>query len=479
MSFRVFLNVLSVILLSVSCGGGSTSNGNVVNNPTGSTVDTDGDGLSDADEAKRGTDPKNQDTDGDGFTDKQEVDFGSNPLDKNSVPQGCANLSATTNNRARPVDIIMAVDGSSSMAQEIRAIEQFINMSFASKLTAIDYRVILLAYYGNSSDITNKAMVPTLKADFSWELQDFFGICITPPLGANTCTKGTGDTFGLYTNADATSKPTASADGSIDMMEPESKTNTPRFYHINEAVNSKTPLVVLEHTYSNPDRFGIAPSGWKGLLREGSVPFFVVFTDDKAEGVTGNQFTEWLMAADKGGRFGTAAQPNYIFNSIIGIQPKADPGEPYLFTEPVKMGDKCAGASNVDTETYQQMSIATKGTRFSVCADNDPNVYNKLLESLAQGAIAGSVVPCEYTLSPPPAGKKYNYSGVIIRYTPGQGGAAQSISHVGDENSCTNGGYYVKDEVIRLCPKTCETVRNDQGAKLDVLVSCDAVVVAL
>jgi hypothetical protein len=48
--------------------------------------DTDGDGLSDAQELQIGTDPCNADTDGDGFADGVEVVSGSDPLDPNSTP---------------------------------------------------------------------------------------------------------------------------------------------------------------------------------------------------------------------------------------------------------------------------------------------------------------------------------------------------------------------------------------------------------
>ena len=43
-------------------------------------TDTDGDGLTDAEEAIYGTDPNNIDTDGDGLTDGQEIELGTNPL---------------------------------------------------------------------------------------------------------------------------------------------------------------------------------------------------------------------------------------------------------------------------------------------------------------------------------------------------------------------------------------------------------------
>ncbi len=49
------------------------------------SVDTDGDGLSDAEEAQLGTDPNAVDTDGDGYEDGWEVDEGTSPTNPNSV----------------------------------------------------------------------------------------------------------------------------------------------------------------------------------------------------------------------------------------------------------------------------------------------------------------------------------------------------------------------------------------------------------
>ncbi|CAI3464693.1 LPXTG cell wall anchor domain-containing protein [Enterococcus cecorum] len=49
-------------------------------------ADSDGDGLTDGEEKDHGTDPNSKDTDGDGYTDKEEVDAGSDLLDPNSHP---------------------------------------------------------------------------------------------------------------------------------------------------------------------------------------------------------------------------------------------------------------------------------------------------------------------------------------------------------------------------------------------------------
>lgn len=51
-----------------------------------SARDSDGDGLTDAEEEWYGTDPNNPDTDGDGYSDYKEIMEGTDPLDPNSYP---------------------------------------------------------------------------------------------------------------------------------------------------------------------------------------------------------------------------------------------------------------------------------------------------------------------------------------------------------------------------------------------------------
>jgi hypothetical protein len=55
--------------------------GDILGSVTDVFVDSDGDGLGDAEEVARGTDPRQPDTDGDGLTDGFEVRYGLNPLD--------------------------------------------------------------------------------------------------------------------------------------------------------------------------------------------------------------------------------------------------------------------------------------------------------------------------------------------------------------------------------------------------------------
>ncbi len=73
--------------------------------------DTDGDGLTDAEEKQLGTNPKKADTDGDGLTDKEELELGTNPLvkdtDGDGVPDGkdkCPLVAGTKKNQGCPED---------------------------------------------------------------------------------------------------------------------------------------------------------------------------------------------------------------------------------------------------------------------------------------------------------------------------------------------------------------------------------------
>jgi hypothetical protein len=52
--------------------------------------DSDGDGMTNAQESTYRTDPKDSDSDNDGYTDGFEVSIGSNPLDPQSIPQPMA-----------------------------------------------------------------------------------------------------------------------------------------------------------------------------------------------------------------------------------------------------------------------------------------------------------------------------------------------------------------------------------------------------
>ncbi len=83
---KIIIIIIAVVAIGLVVGvgfwlykgfGGATT---VVSTVTEVVIDTDGDGLSDADEVIAGTDSANPDTDGDGYTDGDEVKNGFDPL---------------------------------------------------------------------------------------------------------------------------------------------------------------------------------------------------------------------------------------------------------------------------------------------------------------------------------------------------------------------------------------------------------------
>lgn len=68
-------------------------------------VDTDGDGLTDAQEQDLGTDPENADTDGDGLTDGEEVnDYGTDPLNPDTDEDGLQDGEEVNSHNTDPLN---------------------------------------------------------------------------------------------------------------------------------------------------------------------------------------------------------------------------------------------------------------------------------------------------------------------------------------------------------------------------------------
>ena len=74
---------MRTMLLITAIGITACINGKAEEDPN---LDTDGDGLTDVEEAELGTDPNNEDSDGDGTSDGDEVDLGLDPNDGDSKP---------------------------------------------------------------------------------------------------------------------------------------------------------------------------------------------------------------------------------------------------------------------------------------------------------------------------------------------------------------------------------------------------------
>lgn len=297
--------------------------------------------------------------------------------------------------KKRPVDIIWAVDTSGSMSEEIAQIKANINAQFADILSAsgLDYQVIMLADRGLNT----------------------YQVCAYPPLGGQNC----GD-------------------------------NAPVYHAIDQTVASTNSLSLILSTYDSAN----AALNWAHLLRFNAVKVFIEVTDDNST-LAANSFDTSLLAKVPAGMFGTAANRNYIFHSIIGVTAG-------------NVSTKCPSAVNIGAQ-YQTLSNLTGGLMLPVCAAD----YSPIFQQIANG-IVGSLA-CEFLMPTASGGAAIDPDNVAMQYTP-SGGAPVTIPHVSDATQCSGDGWYYDNNAnptkLLLCPTTCTTVQGAQGGKVDILVGC-------
>lgn len=391
-------------------------------------ADSDGDGIPDGDENQNGTDPNNPDSDGDGVPDGVEIDIGTNP--NNPDDMGCASDRAQADVVSRPADIIFMIDTSSSMSGEADAVEARINDDLAGVLDAnnVDYRIIMLADFppddgGDPSD-------PTL--------------CIGPPLAPQDC-----------------------AD-----LNQDKPMNGERFFHYDTHVDSRDALQVALAEIADPngdDGQNSGPGqilgGWGTLLRPDSLKFFVAISDDNSNTHEAAEFDSEIRQAYAD--MNPGGDPlEYVFHSIIGIAEHPGGGA-WPPTEPVEADECTPGAVN-NGDIYQELSILTEGLRFPLCNNDD---FDVIFQAIASDVAQGVGLPCTYV--PEATGQgDIDFDNSAVVYEPGNGGANELFTQVSDPLQCFDGGYYLDAQQFTLCSATCSRVTADPAGTVAVFVGC-------
>jgi hypothetical protein len=364
----------------------------------------------------------------------------------------CAELSLQADLGVKPVDIIFVVGNNGSMAQEIAAVEENINDSFASVIEAsgVDYRVIMLSKSGGFQ----------------------FNVCVEEPLG------------GI---------PMGGCESEPNDAEP---VNTSKYYHYSVPINSDDSwckvLSTVDGTVS--DEYDLATNGWIEWLRPDAAKVFVVLSDSslncdymgndlddgpqspssgdipdaEAQAVTFDELLRGLSAT----HFGTEADRNYRWHSIVGLAAKDanDPTAPWEPTDDIEL-EKCSDGSVQAVSPalgYQALSRLTGGLRFPVCQFAN---YDTVFNIIAQGVIDGALLDCEFALPEAPEGQMVDRNTIEIDFTP-QGGQTQTFHQVSGPDECEDDAFYLDGDQIILCPQTCEEVQGFEEADLGVTAGC-------
>ena len=87
-----------------------------------------------------------------------------------------------------------------------------------------------------------------------------------------------------------------------------------------------------------------------------------------------------------------------------------------------------------------------------------------------------TAIGCQYNMPSADAGV-IDPDKVKVEYTPGSGGAPQELARANDAASCgPGGGWYYNNNanptLILLCPATCNAVKADQKAGIQIALGC-------
>lgn len=346
----------------------------------------------------------------------------------------CGSTQAGATLVREPIDIVLVVDNSDSMANEIIGVQNNINVNFASILANadLDYRVILIGRHGQALEDNS--------------------ICIEAPLsGAASC----------------------------DPL-PATAAITDRFFQYNMKIDSHDTFVKLLGAYRPPfedtifeDKSYLTEDGWNIYLRPGVRKVFVELTDDDPTEMSWQAFDAALLGLDAA-QFGSAGARNYIWHSIVGLDEKPDPSEAWLPQDAIVQG-LCGAADDVESAgvPYQELSRLTGGLRFPLCQSA---AYDVVFRRIATDVITRTTVACDFAIPPAPAGRSIDLGQVAVSFTESAGAPARTYGQAQDSSVCQPDAFYIEGDRIHLCPDSCELLKASPLATVDVLFTCASTV---
>jgi hypothetical protein len=156
-------------------------------------------------------------------------------------------------------------------------------------------------------------------------------------------------------------------------------------------------------------------------------------------------------------------------SDIPGIQAIAAAGvsgTPSILTFVIGVGDALTNLHAI---------AQSGGSTQAFIVDTAADVEQQFLDALE--AIKGSVLGCTFTIPEPTMGEP-DFNKVNVDYTPGGGGAAETIPRVDGPGDCPamGDGWYYNDPAnptqIILCPYTCDRVSADDMGRVDIVLGC-------
>lgn len=374
---------LVVLLLSGLLIAGCSDHS--VGDPDGSNGDLDGNGGGDS----------IQRTDGGSFSDEF---------------QECTSVWETARNTRGPADVILAIDNTPSMYNEIEEVRA--NMNRFSQMVAeegLDLHIVLISCY----------TLDCLRQD-NWHT-----ICIDPPVGVADACQESGDHL----------------DDSVP----------PEYLHVNSSVESTKGLESIVDTHGE----------WGHMIRDDAAKHVVVVSDDN-DYWTAEQFNTALLALDS--RFA-----GYQFHGIFAYMSK-DEACAISESEPCCIYSAPDGEGVI----YKELVQMTGGVSGDMCLQDFDPVFNELATAVIESARLSCewVIPdppLDLELDPALVNVEYS-DGAGNTFLIGRISSSDKCSQVEHAWYFDNPD---DPTVIYICPQTCEWIQGNPGATIRVQFGCE------
>jgi hypothetical protein len=243
--------------------------------------------------------------------------------------------------------------------------------------------------------------------------------------------------------------------------------NLPGYLHLPIFVASNDALDLFVTHYEE----------YKAQLRPDAVKTFLVVSDDDSW-TSAATFTNQILALDppmfEGFKFDAIAAADGPGVCAACVQQGCQSCQS-------KCCDKvqnCYAISWAEGAVYKQLVAQTGGVFADLCGQD----FDPVFQDLATAVVESSSIACTYDIPAVPDGGAIDPTKVNVTYTPGGSDVAQTIGYVpGGAAACgASGGWYYDDpaapSTILLCPATCDVVKADSGARVDVAFGCDTII---
>ena len=118
------------------------------------------------------------------------------------------------------------------------------------------------------------------------------------------------------------------------------------------------------------------------------------------------------------------------------------------------------------------------GLRLPLCQFT---AYDVVFSTIANDVATRTTLACDFAIPELPSDQTLELDNVAVPYTAGAaaGGAVIKFGQAPTSADCQANAFYIENNRIYLCPETCDVVKSDDMAQVDVLFTCESQIIVV